>query len=89
MNDSTPIDRPFAPRQFKLAHVPMAMSRQGVNANYLPAGHLLSARNTGGFGKTGKDADEHLDGTYSSWGQQPKSTNPEEDKKYYPKTERR
>lgn len=63
----------------------MAMSRQGVDANYLPSGHILSQRATT-FAKTGAGSADALDGAYESWHSQ---TNPEDAPKYQPKTERR
>jgi len=79
------LQRPFPPRQFGLEHQRMAMSRQGVDANYLPAGHILSKSATT-FAKTGAGADDALDGAYQAWQTQ---TNPEDAPKFQTKTERR
>ena len=88
MNDSTPVERPPEPRQFKLKHQPMTLSAQGTAANYLPPGHILSDRYTT-YGSTGQGAEDKLDGAYATW-KSGENANPETaGKKWATKTERR
>jgi len=88
MNDETPIERPFPVPAYLRPHERMAMSAQGIDANYLPPGHLLSHRPTT-FGKTGEHADDQIDGSYAAWHAGKENPNPEDLSKFKPKTERR
>lgn len=65
MGDKTPIEDPPSNYIYRLKHIPMKPSDNGVNANYLPPGHYLRKEDRYGMSPAAKyepykDATKHL-----------------------------